>query len=220
MWMKIVVRGASEHCGHDSFLINSTIFSETSRFSRHPVPSTHQSPVKSDTLIFVDSVAAGFQFEKSTVIVLHLQEGFKEVLNVVAIKGIHLHDYKFIVLMCGRGDLWSPDWDFRRDVAYCLNGIRDVNGEACIVLTATLPVLTDSFAVVNTREYRRGYLSQLAGVTQKIEFSRPGKFLRNVKGCIPDYYDEFNNLNDAGNEMIRRGLEAKFRCAGLRKRFN
>ena len=54
---------------------------------------------------------------------------------------------------------------------------------------------------------------QLAHDAEWLEFSKPGKQLLMGRGPALEYYDEYNNLNDAGLDVIRRGIEAKLRCA-------
>ena len=62
-------------------------------------------------------------------------------------------------------------------------------------------------------------MSQLAAEAPRIEFSRPGKHLLVLGKCNLDYFDPYNNLNEWEEELVRRGLEAKFHCAKLHSKF-
>ena len=172
-----------------------------------------------DVLIVADAMAANLMVDGITVLGVHTQEGFREIGEDIIHNRINVKGFKIVVLLCGRCDLWETEKMFREGLAFCLNAIRDKNTKAIIVLTATLPSPSDSKVVIRVANYRNGYLSQLAGEAPRLEFSRLGKFLTQTGGCVLEYFDEFNNLNNEGLDVVCRGLDAKFRCARLRARF-
>ena len=170
-------------------------------------------------LLIVDAMASGLTFNKGNIFALHLQEGFKQVGDLIVNKRLQIVNYKFLVLMCRRADLWDLNTQLKQDLAYCINAIRNVNNAAIVVLTATLPQPTDQPNLIKMASYHNRYMSQLAADGQRLEFSRPGKHLLQLGKCMLDFFDEYHNLNEKGLDMIRRGLEAKFHCAKLQQKF-
>ena len=150
---------------------------------------------------------------------LHAQDGFKEVGTMVESNEIQCKDFKIIILLMGRADLWDSDANFGAGIASCLQAIRNVNPLCFIMFTAIIPVPGDKMPLRRTAGYRHGYMSYLAGKALRLEFSRPGKFLLQRGEAIPEYYDAGNNLNGMGLDLITRGLEAKVKCAGIFKKF-
>ena len=156
--------------------------------------------------------------DDTTVFTLQLQEGFADVTTLIREDKLSIERFAVIILLCGRADFWENDRTFKYSVQTCLDEIHSRNPTAITVLTATLPGLGDNIRVVRTAGYRNGYLSQLAHEASWLEFSKPGKQLLTPRGPAEDFYDEFYNLNDAGLDVVRRGIEAKVRCAKLLQR--
>ena len=166
-------------------------------------------------LVVADGIAGNLMLDQGTVFTLQLQEGFNEVATLIDEGKLSVGRFKVIVLLMGRADLWEVDKEFKRAVDRCFESIRSRNSFCSVVLTATLPSPGDTLRVVRTASYRNGYLSQLAHDSERLEFSKPGKQLLATRGPSLDYYDEFNNLNDMGLDVVRRGIEAKLRCAKI-----
>ena len=164
-------------------------------------------------------MAALFNMEGAVVFGLHSQEGYSEVGTLVRQNKVTITGFQFIILLCGRGDLWETDRVFKQGVDSCLAEIRKLNEKAIVVLTATLPSPGDGIRVRNTAAYRNGYLSQVAQDGFRLEFAKPGKNLLHPRGIIQDLFDDFNNLNSDGLDVVRRAIEAKFRCAKLVRKF-
>ena len=129
-----------------------------------------------------------------------------------------INNFRFIVLLIGRADLWQSDKEFRSSVGMCLETIRGRNEDAVIVLCATIPFPDDSRRNIKIIGDRNTYLSVLAGEDSKLQFAKPGKGLFVYGGPSKAFYNEFSKLNAAGLELVRFGLENKFRCANLRSR--
>ena len=155
---------------------------------------------------------------RSHVFQLTSQEGFLEVAKLVQEGKLQADKYRFIVLMFGRADLWLPDRDFRQNIGQCIEVIRAVNPDAIVVLCATLPNPQDSKHTIRIATDRNNYLSLLSAEGPKLQFSKPGKNLFVSGGPSPAFYAENGNLNLVGLELIRYGIENKFRCANLRGR--
>ena len=166
-------------------------------------------------LVVADGIAGNLMLDRATVFTLQLQEGFNEVAVLIEQGKLAVDRYKVILLLMGRADLWEVDKEFKKAVERCLQAIQSKNGFCSVVLTATLPSPRDTLRVVRTASYRNGYLSQLAHDSDKLEFSKPGKQLLAVRGPRIEFFDEFNNLNDMGLDVVRRGIEAKVRCAKI-----
>ena len=173
-----------------------------------------------ELLIVADGVAGNLMMDHTTVFTLQLQEGFAEVATLIRDKKLSVTRYKVIILLMGRADLWEADHKFKLEVNKCLAEIRQCNTQCSVVLTATLPNPSDTLRVVRTATYRNGYLSQLAHESEWLEFSKPGKQLLVGKGAAVEFFDEYNNLNDAGLDVVRRGIEAKLRCAKVLEKVN
>ena len=156
------------------------------------------------------------RFDRGNIFPLQLQEGYQELPILINEKKVEVTRYAFIVLLMGRADLWINDNAYKIAVNATIQAIRNKNSTAMIVLTATLPAPGDECHIIRTAKYRNSYLSRLAGDNPLLEFSRPGKHLLQVGGPDPQFYDDFDNLNDKGLDMVRRALEAKFVCGKLR----
>ena len=68
--------------------------------------------VQLDTLVIVDAIAANLMVDGGTVISLHPQEGFAELAILINNGKLCVTGFKFIVLLCGRSDLWAAEADF------------------------------------------------------------------------------------------------------------
>ena len=166
-------------------------------------------------LVVADAMACNLMLDRATVFTLPLQDGFAEVTTMLRNRKLSVSRFEVVVLLIGRGDLWEPDHKFKLEVNKCIAEVRQLNARCTLVLTATLPNPSDTLRVVRTAVYRNGYLSQLAHDAEWLEFSKPGKQLLVGRGPALEYYDEYNNLNDAGLDVVRRGIEAKLRCAKI-----
>ena len=164
-------------------------------------------------LIIADGMAGNLMMDHATVFTLQMQEGYSEVATLLRERKLSVSRFKVIVLLLGRADLWEADHRFKLGVNRCLAEIRSSNTLCSVVLTATIPSPSDMLTVVRTATYRNGYLSQLAHDSEWLEFAKPGKQLLVGKGPAVEFFDEFNNLNDNGLDVVRRGIEAKLRCA-------
>ena len=159
--------------------------------------------VKAETLILIDNMAHGLTFDKGNIFTLYAQEGIEEICKLIVSSALQVTGYKFIVLLCGRANLWDLDTVFKRNLAQCLNAIHEKNNWALVVLTATLPQPSDQTNLIKTASYRNRYMSQMAVDVRHLEFSRPGKHLLQLGKCSLDYFDEYYNLNAKGLDLIR-----------------
>ena len=133
--------------------------------------------VGQQTLLIVDAMASRLTFEEGNVFSLHSQEGYQEVANLIKESKLNICNYKFIVLLFGRADLWESDPAFKKAVHCCLETIREHNDKAIVVLSATLPSPGDPGRIIRTAKYRNSYLSRIAGEGVRFEFTRPGRQL-------------------------------------------
>ena len=172
-----------------------------------------------EILVIVEHIAKDFTFPGADVFLLQAQDGFAEVAESIKTSQIKISGYKVIILLLGRADLWAPDRDFRVGVASCLQAIRNLNKNAIIMFTAVIPVPGDTPEVKRTSGYRHGYLAFLAGDANKLEFAKPGKHLLNRGSAIASFFDSFGNLTERGLDQVRRGIEAKSRCASVLKKY-
>ena len=157
--------------------------------------------------------------DKANTFVLQLQEGFAEVTTLIKEDKLDITQYNCMVLMMGRADLWEDDKTFKTGVKLCLAEIRKVKADMLVVLTATLPSPGDPVRIIRTAKFRNQFLSRMAADDNLLEFSRPGKHLLQMGGPDAKLFDEFNNLNKDGLDLVRRALEAKFVCAKLEVKF-
>ena len=172
-----------------------------------------------DTLIIAESSAANLKVFRAITFPLHPQDGFTEVGQLIRNGTITLDNYRFIVLLFGRADLWEVLKEFKDKVADCLRALRDASPEAVVLVTSTLPAPTDDFRIPSRVGMRNNYLSLLADESAKVEFAKPGKALICSGRVSQAFFDGKGNLNQAGLELVRHGLENKFRCGHLRAKF-
>ena len=171
-----------------------------------------------DTLVVVDSMALGLKLFRGKVFQLTSTEGYRATAELMVNGKLLVNDYKFIVLLVGRADLAESDREFRSAVGFCLQTIRELNGDAIVMLCAVLPSPQDSRRNIKIINERNGYLSMLASEDNELQFAKPGKGLFVYGGPAPVFYNDIGGLNPAGLELVKFGLENKFRCASLRAR--
>ena len=169
-----------------------------------------------DMLVIVDSMAKGLQFENSSVFILDHQEGYMELTIILQQRRLEVDNYKFLVLLIGRADLWESFKSFMSNVSKCLESLRTVNQHAVVVLSAALPCLRDDRRVINASGMRNHYLSQLAVEAPRLEFSKPGKHLIQFGKVDSKFFTEEGVLNARGLDSVSFALSAKFKCAKLR----
>ena len=124
-----------------------------------------------------------------------------------------MKDYKFIVLLFRRVDLWEAMLAFKKRVADCIQGICSKNMNAVIVFTTTLSLPTDDFHVPGQVGMHNNYLSLLTDEATNSEFAKPGKALLCRGRPSEVFYDQMGNLNVASLQLVKQGLENKFRYA-------
>ena len=192
-----------------------SFFTETS--SR---PAVNFETRSAEIFIFVENMAANLVLSKATTHALHSQDGFQEIADLIT-KGIcNISNFNVIILLLGRADLWSSDRVFRTSLAACLAAIRKVNLHAFIVMCAIIPAPGDTLDLRKTAGYRHGYMSYLAGDSNRLEFSKPGKHLLQGGSAIKHFYDGEACLTERGLDIIARALEAKIRCASVFRKFD
>ena len=96
---------------------------------------------QNDILMIMEQMATGIQFDRAMVFPLKAQEGFKEVSRLIKTRKLEVCNYRFIVMLCGRADLWDTFKSFTQNIATCVEQIREQNSLAIIVFTAVLPSL-------------------------------------------------------------------------------
>ena len=135
-----------------------------------------------DILVIVDSFAGNFVMAQTSVFMLNRKEGLQSVAQLLESGRLDIRLYKFVVLLCGKADLMETDEVFKEGLHRVLRVIKQINSKAIVVLTAVLLVPSDSRAVIKISGYRAGYMSRLAELEVKLEFSCPGKRLLKLGG--------------------------------------
>ena len=188
------------------------LFLASSRAVEHKVIDTG----RADTLIIVDEMARKLKFPSTSVFVLKTQEGLKEVCELISSEKLDVRKYRFVVLLCGRADLWELFKSFTNNIVDCLRVIRNRNKLAIIVLTAALPVPGDDRRIINNSGMRNHFMSQMAMEALRLEFSKPGKHLIQFGRVDQKFFNERNELSDQGLDLVSFALLAKFKCTKLR----
>lgn len=83
----------------------------------------HDQMAEIDTLVIVGAMAGNLQVNKATVLVIGPQDGFSEVGYMILTDELKVDNYKFIVLLIGRADLWDTMRYFKQHVGDCLQVI-------------------------------------------------------------------------------------------------
>ena len=172
-----------------------------------------------DTLILAEAMASKLQVDRAVTQSVGLQEGFSKVGYRILTGDIEVGDFKFIVLLFRRADLWGTLKLYKQGVADCLQAIRGRNFDAVIILASTLPAPQDDFRVPGRVGPCNNHLSLLAEEASKLEFAKPGKALICSGHVSHVFFEEDGFLNLAGLQLVKYGLENKFRCAQLRNKF-
>ena len=162
--------------------------------------STRQVDFITDTLVWADKIAEGFQMEGADIHVLNENDGFGKILALIRAGKVDIAGYSFLMFLCRKSDLVETDRYFKQSVFGILDLLKTQHSPATLVFTATIPMPGDSKLLIRTANYRAGFL----------EFSRPGKRLLKPGGVIAEFYDDFGQLNQAGLQQLRQGLTAKF----------
>ena len=168
-----------------------------------------------DTLVIAEGNATGLQIDHAQVQNIHVQEGFEEIGSKILNDQLIVTGFDFIVLLFGHADLWVNMKEFNQKVAMCLQAIQAKNTQALVVVTVTLPSRFDDYKVPGRVSMRNNYLALLVEEARGVEFAKPGKALICFGKVSLVFFDDFGNLNRAGLELVRHGLESKFRCGQL-----
>ena len=76
--------------------------------------------------------------------------------------------------------------------------LKNQNEFAIIILGASLPLPGDSRLMINSFGFRNDKIAGRCGVEARLEHARLGKHLLGPRGPIPDYFDEYGNINELG----------------------
>ena len=135
-----------------------------------------RTPLKNNTLILAEGMAAELMVSRAEVVGIHIQEGYSEVGYRILTNELSITGFDFIVLL-GRADLWDVMQEFKKKVADCIQAIRAKNDRAVIMLTASLPSPFDDYSVPSRVGMRNNYLSLLAKEGPGLDFAKPRKAL-------------------------------------------
>ena len=72
--------------------------------------------------------------------------------------------------------------------------------------------------MINSFIFQNDRLASFCAVDQDLEFARPGRLLLKKGGPIPEYFDEYGNINESGLDVVRRALEHKLKCSETLKK--
>ena len=173
---------------------------------------------RNDTVVIAEAMPAQLILPKAITFPLKTQEGYNEVAVLIREGRIALRGIDIIVLLCGRADLWVGEKEFKEGVANCLSAIREVNSSALVLLNAPLPIPRDNRHNIKIINDRNNYLALLAEESVGLEFTKPGRSLICTGGPPVAFYDDFNNLNEAGLQLVRHGILCKFAMGSFGKR--
>ena len=81
-----------------------------------------------------------------------------------------------------------------------------------------LPIPRDNRRNIKVINERNNYLALLAEESLRLEFAKPGRSLICTGGPPAVFYDDFNNLNEAGLQLVKHGLLCKFHNGQFRQR--
>ena len=169
--------------------------------------------------MFTKAITNDLQVYRAANFRLHAQEGFNEVAQLIAQHKVKIDNYKFLILLFGRADLWDNEREYRMAVANCLTKIRRKNEEVIVILNAPLPIPNDTRKNIKTFGLRNNYLALLTDESIKLEFLKPGRALICARGPSMAFYEDNGNLNAAGLQLVKNGIESTFRRGHLRRKF-
>ena len=150
-----------------------------------------------DTIIFAKHMVGNLQVPRATVFVLHPQDGFGKVAQLIKVRKVSIAGYKFVVLLFGRADLWMTLTSYKVKVTKCLTAIQEVSRDSIMVVTAVLQRVGNDQWVPGRVGPHNHYLSMLAEEAENVEFSKPGKALICSGRVSPVFFDQDGNLNPA-----------------------
>ena len=168
-----------------------------------------------DVLIIVDDVAWKLEMGNTDIRILRETQGFDELAELITDGYLDVSDYKVIVLMVGRQELWKTDDMFEMAFRSCLMTIEDRNPDGIILLTPTLLRPGDCEDTITKVRQRSVMLAYYAHDTIKVEFCRPALKLEDDNGAIDSYYDLIKDLNDQGVMELKKQLMEKIYAGGL-----
>ena len=157
----------------------------------------------------MDGLAAGFSFQGASVIVMKKNEGFGRLAMLLKDGIISVRGYKAVFILLGQGEVWDTDKNYFSARENCLMEIEKQDDKILIILGASLPSINDSRPMVGTFVFRNDKMAVRCGRANNLEHARPGKNLLTAGGPIPDYFDEYGNLNESGLDVIGRAIEHK-----------
>ena len=119
------------------------------------------------------------------------------------------------MVIIGRGDVWDGDNTFFKNVDDMVQVAQSQNPDLVVVLAAILPGVSDTWSMINAFTFRNEKLAFKCTGSSKLHFARPGKnLLASPGGPIADYYNEFGDINQRGQDVVRRAIERKLLTLG------
>ena len=173
-----------------------------------------------DILLIVDGLARDITLEGTWVILMSKTEGFHELAMKLKQQDFTVRLYKVIILLIGRGNVWDTDKRFFAGVEAVIDILKNQNEFVLIMLGVSLPSPGDSRPMINSFGFRNDKIAGRCGVEARLEHVRPGKHLLGPRGPIPDYFDDYSNINELGGDVITRALERKIFSAKLFSKYD
>ena len=160
-------------------------------------------------LLFVDGLTLELSIENAYIIFLSKIEGYRHLSQKINDGTYDVSGFKLVILLIGHGEVWEPDRQFLNGVDDVIRAIKNQNDHCVIMLGASLPSSSNTRAMINTLRYRNDKLAARCIHDPRLEHTQPGKSLLGSHGPLPDYFDDFGNINKFGGDGITRALERK-----------
>ena len=171
-------------------------------------------------IVFVDGLVAGFSMEDARVIYLSKAEGYNDLARKLEDGTFSVVGYKLVILLVGRENVWDTDKRFLTGVDDIIKAVQNQDDRVIIILGATLPSPGDTKPMIGSFSFRNDKLVAKCNGEWCLEHACPGHHLLGPRGPIPDYFDEYGNVNKLGGDVIARALERKIFSAKLFQKYD
>ena len=163
----------------------------------------------SEVLLIVEDIAADITVENMQKNVIDNGTGFEELGRMIYMGILDISHYKVIFLLMGRFDLTKSTVDYSDVFRYCLEEMRIKNNKAIIVLCPCLLKPSDSAEMKSNAHGRGVAMALFAHENTGYAFCRPGKVIMDKIHPIITYYNNAEDINADGLELLQSKIAEK-----------
>lgn len=183
---------------------------------------TTEKPVSKSTtvLCMFDNILGNLIIHYSKIRVLHPQQGFEDILEVVREEKLLGEGIKLIYLLAGRADILHAPSGVTRNVEKLLHGLARIEPRIMVVIGAILIVPSDSKLIRESIHEINHSLARIAETDHHWVFFNPNISVSIAGEPQKRFFDREDKVNKAGCRFIAQGLVASSKAARMLQNFS